>query len=179
MIIPSQNRWQGPDKESNMNFLNGWLGTLGASGVVAVGGILAVGGGAAALHQSSLLDRSHAMPVVIQPVSSVAKASDDATTRSQADDRGIDANDAADDNDIDANQGADEANEPAGDRGLDPNDDRGGNVAAPAATPDDRSGSGDGRSRSALPTATASPSSGDEHGRSGDSHGGSGGDGDN
>ena len=53
---------------------SGWLATLGVSGGVALTGVLAIGGGAA-LHQSALLDRSHAIPLMIQPAAHVESTS--------------------------------------------------------------------------------------------------------
>lgn len=157
-----------------MKILSGWFATLGVSGAVALAGVLAIGGGTVALHQSSLLIRSHAMPLVIQPVSTVS-SSNGAT---QADDRGVDVNQAADDRAIDANQPADDrgvdASEPADDRGMDanePTDDRGvAPVATPVATAEAHSGSDRGPSGSVQPSATSSPSGSDDRG--GDSHGG-------
>jgi len=168
-----------------MKILSGWFATLGVSGGVALAGVLAIGGGTVALHQSSLLIRSHAMPLVIQPVSTVS-SSNGAT---QADDRGVDANQAADDRGVDVNQAADDraidANQPADDRGVDasepaddrgmdanePTDDRGvAPVATPVATAEAHSGSDRGPSGSVQPSATSSPSGSDDRG--GDSHGG-------
>ena len=157
-----------------MKILSGWFATLGVSGGVALAGVLAIGGGTVALHQSSLLIRSHAMPLVIQPVSTVS-SSNGAT---QADDRGVDANQAADDRGVDVNQAADDraidANRPADDRGMDanePTDDRGvAPVATPVATAEAHSGSDRGPSGSVQPSATSSPSGSDDRG--GDSHGG-------
>ena len=157
-----------------MKILSGWFATLGVSGGVALAGVLAIGGGTVALHQSSLLIRSHAMPLVIQPVSTVS-SSNGAT---QADDRGVDANQAADDRGVDVNQAADDravdASEPADDRGMDanePTDDRGvAPVATPVATAEAHSGSDRGPSGSVQPSATSSPSGSDDRG--GDSHGG-------
>jgi hypothetical protein len=146
-----------------MKILSGWFATLGVSGGVALAGVLAIGGGTVALHQSSLLIRSHAMPLVIQPVSTVS-SSNGAT---QADDRGVDANQAADDRAVDASEPADDrgmdANEPTDDRGVAP-------VATPVATAEAHSGSDRGPSGSVQPSATSSPSGSDDRG--GDSHGG-------
>lgn len=146
-----------------MKILSGWFATLGVSGGVALAGVLAIGGGTVALHQSSLLIRSHAMPLVIQPVSTVS-SSNGAT---QADDRGVDVNQAADDRAVDASEPADDrgmdANEPTDDRGVAP-------VATPVATAEAHSGSDRGPSGSVQPSATSSPSGSDDRG--GDSHGG-------
>jgi hypothetical protein len=121
-----------------MKILSGWFATLGVSGGVALAGVLAIGGGTVALHQSSLLIRSHAMPLVIQPVSTVS-SSNGAT---QADDRGVDANQAADDRGVDVNQAGSDRGpsgsvQPSATSSPSGSDDRGGDSHGGGSSSDD------------------------------------------
>jgi hypothetical protein len=155
-------------QEDGMKTLSGWFGTIGLTGALGLAGVLAVGGGTAALHQSSLLNRSHAAPLVIQPVSSNGTASAGKSSGAVVDDRGTDINEPADDRGVDANQ-------PADDRGVDADD-----VAddhGVDATPEPEANRGPGSDRLVQPTAASTPGADDRSGgRSDDGRGGSGSD---
>lgn len=148
-----------------MNLLRGWLTTIGLAGGVAGAAVLAIGGGTVALHHSSLLERSHAIPVVIQPV---AETSSIPTLTSPtpedrpgadveaADDNGMDV-DAADDNGADVAQASTQPStaskddhgvdaSPADNRGVDANqaDDRGADSGRDTSSNSGSSDSGSG-----------------------------------